>query len=59
MLFRLRNLFYSLRYCSFTTVEPPVLHQDDFMRWFDRVPEDKLKEALDFKVLHLDTESHS
>jgi len=32
----------------------PGIKVDDFVNWFGKVPEEKLKEALDFKILNVD-----
>jgi len=32
----------------------PGIKVEDFVNWFGKVPEEKLKEALDFKILNVD-----
>lgn len=43
--------------CFIYATGPQVLQLEDFMNWFGKIPQEKLKEALDFQILHIDEES--
>ena len=42
---------------SLLFADSAVLHLEDFLKWFGTVPEEELKLALDFRVLHIDAGS--
>jgi len=40
-------------------VDPPVVKLKDFQHWMGQLPEEKLRDALDFKILHIDAGTQS
>lgn len=41
------------------STDPPLVKQDDFQQWMSQLPEEELRDALEFKILHIHAGMHT